>query len=105
MGPKWLAGKKFPDNHLLDSLFPYRPVYLKRIDGHAVIANSAALQIAGITAATKVDGGSVELLKGKPTGILIDNAMHLVENKIPLISDSLAKAYFTKMQTACFKNG
>ena len=97
--------KKFPDNHLLDSLFPYRPVYLKRIDGHAVIANSAALKIAGITAATKVDGGSVELLKGKPTGILIDNAMHLVENKIPLISDSLAKAYFTKMQTACFKNG
>ena len=97
--------KKFPNNSLLDSLFPNRPVYLKRIDGHAVIANSVALKIAGITAATKIEGGSIELLNGKPSGLLIDNAMDLVEAKIPLISDSLAKVYFVKMQTACFNDG
>lgn len=97
--------KKFPDNHILDSLFPNRPVYLKRIDGHAVIANSAALKIAGINAATKIDGGSVELLNGKPSGVLIDNAMDLVENKIPRISDSMAKAFFVNLQTECFKDG
>ncbi|MFT3979043.1 MAG: amidohydrolase [Ferruginibacter sp.] len=97
--------KEYPTNALLDSLFPDRPVYLKRIDGHAAIANSTALTIAGITAATRIDGGSIELENGKPTGVLIDNAMPLVESKIPEISDSLAKAYFVKLQAECFKEG
>lgn len=97
--------KEYPDNRLLDSLFPNRPVYLKRVDGHAAIANSTALKIAGITADTKMEGGSVELQNGQPTGVLIDNAMLLVEKKIPDISDSLAKAYFVKLQAECFKEG
>lgn len=97
--------KEYPDNKMLDSLFPNRPVYLKRIDGHAAIANSTALKMAGISAQTKIDGGSIELQNGVPTGVLIDNAMPLVEAKIPEISDSLAKAYFVKMQAECFKEG
>lgn len=97
--------KEYPDNRLLDSLFPNRPVYLKRVDGHAAIANSTALKIAGITADTKMEGGSVELQNGQPTGVLIDNAMLLVEQKIPEISDSLARAYFVKLQAECFKEG
>ena len=97
--------KTYPDNKLLDSLFPNRPVYLKRVDGHAAIANSTALKIAGITAATKIAGGSVELENGLPTGILIDNAMPLVESKIPDVSDSLAKVFFVKLQAECFREG
>ncbi len=97
--------KEFPNNSQLDSLFPDRPVYLKRVDGHAAIANSVALQMAGITADTKINGGSIELKNGKLTGILVDNAMGLVERKVPDISDSLAKQYYIEMQADCFAQG
>jgi predicted amidohydrolase YtcJ len=97
--------KEYPDNRQLDSLFPNRPVFLKRVDGHAAIANSEALRIAGITSATKLEGGSVELKNGVPTGVLIDNAMDLVETKIPGVNDSLAKAFYASLQEECFEEG
>ncbi len=99
------AVKEYPDKKILDSLFPGRPVFLKRIDGHAALVNQKALDIAGITTATKIDGGSVEIENGRLTGILIDNAMDLVDNKIPLLSDSLAKKYFVEAQKKCFEAG
>jgi len=97
--------KTYPDTKILDSLFPTRPVYLKRVDGHAAIANKVALQLAGINANTKIAGGSVELKNGQPTGILIDNAMKMVEEKVPEISDSLAKQYYSELQALCFAEG
>lgn len=97
--------KTFPDKRMLDSMFPDRPVFLKRIDGHAALANQQALDIAGITAATRVEGGSVELNNGQPTGLLLDNAMDLVETKIPLITDALAQQYFLQAQDSCFQYG
>ncbi|MGC4101218.1 amidohydrolase [Ferruginibacter sp.] len=97
--------KEFPSKEKLDTLFPDRPVFLKRIDGHAALANQKALDLAAITAATTITGGSVELKNGKPTGILIDNAMDLVENVIPPISDSLAKKYLSEAQMTCFALG
>ncbi len=100
----WLI-KEYPDNSVLDSLFPDRPVYLKRVDGHAAIANSTALKLAGITTATKISGGSIDLKNGVPSGLLIDNAMDLVESKIPQVSDSLATTYFSEMQQECFAEG
>ncbi|MEO5985043.1 MAG: amidohydrolase family protein, partial [Ferruginibacter sp.] len=75
--------KEFPDKRMLDSLFPNRPVFLKRIDGHAALVNQAALNMAGINVETKISGGSIEIKDGKLTGILIDNAMDIVDNKIP----------------------
>ncbi|MBP0612407.1 amidohydrolase family protein [Chryseobacterium sp. cx-311] len=99
------AVKEFPDKAELDQLFPNRPVYLKRVDGHAAIANQKALDIAGITAKTKVKGGEIEKVNGKLTGILIDNAMLLVEKHIPEISDELAIRYFGELQTECFSYG
>ncbi len=76
--------KVFPTNKKLNDLFPDTPVYITRIDGHAALANQKALQLAGINAQTKISGGNVMLdFKGFPTGILIDNAMTLVENIIP----------------------
>ncbi|HEX6219325.1 MAG TPA: amidohydrolase, partial [Sphingomicrobium sp.] len=61
-----------------------RPVVLGRVDGHAVVANSAALRLAGITAATKdMAGGKIERdSRGQPTGLLVDNAMPLVQGKV-----------------------
>lgn len=97
--------KTFPDKSLLDSLFPGRPVFLKRIDGHAALANQSALDIAGVTGATPVEGGSIEVKNGLPTGLLLDNAMDLVERRIPLINDVLAQQYFLQAQDSCFQYG
>jgi predicted amidohydrolase YtcJ len=99
------AVKEFPDKEKLDELFPDRPVYLKRIDGHAAIANQKALDIAGITTNTKIEGGEIEQKNGKLTGILIDNAMLLVEKFIPEIDENLARKYLSEMQKTCFSYG
>ena len=97
--------KEFPEKRMLDSLFPTRPVFLKRVDGHAALVNQAALDIAGITAETKIVGGNVEVKDGKLTGILVDNAMDIVDNKIPLVHDSLARKYYLEAQRLCFAVG
>lgn len=97
--------KEFPNKEKLDQLFPNRPVYLKRIDGHAAVANQKALDIAGITLDTKVSGGEIEQKNGKLSGILVDNAMLLVEKFIPAISDEMAVNYFGQLQKECFSYG
>ncbi len=97
--------KEFPDKEKLDQLFPNRPVYLKRIDGHAAIANQKALNIAGITPETKINGGEIEVENGKLTGILLDKAMLLLEKHIPEISENLALSYIKNLQKTIFENG
>jgi len=97
--------KEFPSKEKLDSLFPDKPVFLKRIDGHAVLVNQKALDISGITAGTKIEGGLIELKEGKVTGILFDNALDVVETNIPLIDDDLAQQYFLQAQDSCFQYG
>ena len=99
------AVKEFPNKEKLDELFPNRPVYLKRIDGHAAVANQKALDIAGITKDSKILGGEIEVKNGKLTGILVDNAMLLVEKHIPEIDDELAIRYFSDLQKTCFSYG
>ena len=97
--------KVFPNKTILDSLFPNRPVFLKRIDGHAALANESALRMAGITHNRYVKGGGIEMVNGKLTGILIDNAMSLVEKIIPEVPDSLAKKYYGSLERLCFGVG
>lgn len=77
------AVKEFPTKELLDQYFPDTPVAITRIDGHALLANSKALELAGITLKTKVEGGEIEVKNGQLTGIVIDNPMELVYNSIP----------------------
>ena len=93
---KWITGRgwietfwkppQFPTRQDLDKIAPANPVFLTRVDGHAAVANSAALKIAGITRDTPNPFGG-ELLKdqtsGEPTGMLLDNAMDLVSKNIP----------------------
>lgn len=74
---------EFPSKEGLDKLFPDTPVYLIRIDGHAAWVNSKALELAGITSKTTINGGEIFIKNGEPTGILIDNAMSLARNLIP----------------------
>lgn len=72
----WPEGR-MPMASDLDAVSPDNPVILGRSDGHALVANSAALSAAGVTDDTAdVDGGKIERdADGKATGILIDNAM------------------------------
>lgn len=97
--------KEFPNKEKLDQLFPNRPVYLKRIDGHAAVANQKALDIAGVTKDSKILGGEIEVKNGKLTGILVDNAMTLVEKFIPEIEDKEAIQYYAALQKECFSYG
>lgn len=78
--------KRFPTAAELDAAVPDRPVWLSRVDGHAGWANSKALAAAGISAASKDPaGGKIEraLPGGRPAGVLVDNAMELIDAKVP----------------------
>jgi hypothetical protein len=101
---KWKT-KQFPNKAKLDSIFPVRPVILTRIDGHAVIVNQAALNIAGIKPGQTIVGGKIETVNGKLTGILIDNARKLVLNKIPATTDSVMQSALLGAQRDCFAMG
>ncbi len=97
--------KEFPNKNKLDSLYPNTPVVLRRIDGHAMLVNQRALDIAGITEKTKVSGGDIHLTNGKPDGILIDNAMTLVENVIPKYTREADTRALLDAQRNCFDVG
>jgi predicted amidohydrolase YtcJ len=101
---KWTV-KQFPDKAKLDSLFPVRPVVLTRIDGHALIANQAALNIAGIKPGQTITGGKIETVNSKLTGLMVDNAQGLVEKKIPAPTDDLIQAALLDAQRNCFAVG
>lgn len=97
--------KEFPDNKKLNELFPTRPVVLTRVDGHAVIANDAALTVAGIRAGDQVTGGLIEVKNGQLTGILIDNAQKLVYDKIPAPDSTQVVKALVGAQAKCVAYG
>ena len=97
--------KEFPSKEKLDELFPDKPVYLKRVDGHAALANSKALKLAGINSQTQVDGGKIYLKDGELTGILIDNAMELVNDLIPDTDRETAIKALKQGEQNCFEVG
>ena len=80
--------KEFPVHELLSAAAPNNPVYLTRVDGHASIANKAAMEAAGLTKDSKdPEGGRIiRDASGNPTGTLIDKAMGLVSRNIPPLS-------------------
>ncbi|MGF7040246.1 amidohydrolase [Mucilaginibacter lappiensis] len=99
------AKKQFPDKARLDSLFPVRPVILSRVDGHAAIANQAALNIAGVKPGQTINGGEIETINGKLTGILVDNAVGIVTRKIPEPPANIIENALLDAQKNCFAVG
>jgi predicted amidohydrolase YtcJ len=99
------AIKEFPNNEKLNAMFPDRPVLITRVDGHAAIANEKALQIAGIRPGDKLTGGEIEVVNGKLTGILVDNAVDLVSAKVPSGGPVQARAALLLAQANCFATG
>ncbi|NVN19014.1 amidohydrolase family protein [Muricauda sp. HICW] len=79
--------KEFPTKDKLDELFPDTPVALERIDGHAYLVNQKALDLAGITEYTFVEGGEIVLDENTNiTGVLVDGPMRMIDNVIPKAS-------------------
>jgi predicted amidohydrolase YtcJ len=97
--------KQFPTKGKLDSLFPIRPVLLERVDGHAAIVNQAALNIAGVKPGQIINGGVIETIKGKLTGMLVDNAVGIVTRKIPPPDEEGIQAALLEGQKNCFADG
>lgn len=97
--------KEFPNKEKLDELFPNRPVLLTRVDGHAAIANQKALDIAGLKPDQTINGGVIETKNNQLTGILIDNAVGLVEEKIPNPSPDEIVESLKEGQQNCFAVG
>jgi len=95
--------KAFPNSQQLDLLFPDRPVFLSRVDGHAAIANSIAMK--GVQPGTKLIGGEIETKDGKLTGILVDNAVELVSKNIPAPNFQQKKSALLQAQANCFAVG
>lgn len=101
--------KEFPDKDTLDLLFPDTPVFLSRIDGHAAIANSKALEIAGVNADMSISGGVFEtkIINGKKvlTGLLVDNAVDFVSKFIPEPNQKEKLERLMEAQKNCFAVG
>ncbi|MGC8864770.1 MAG: amidohydrolase [Bacteroidales bacterium] len=98
-------GGQFPDNQLLNKAFPDVPVYLVRIDGHAALVSDEALRRAGLERKTQQDGGQMMIAGGKPTGVLIDNAMEPVRSLIPAMSRQELEGSLLTAQEECLRNG
>lgn len=110
LGGRWdhegWPGKQLPTNEKLNSVAPNNPVWLRRVDGHAGIANEAALRKAGVLReSTNPPGGEiVRDARGTPTGLLVDNAGDLVA---AVIDQPLADAptLLRKAQEQCLAFG
>jgi predicted amidohydrolase YtcJ len=85
--------KRFPTAADLDSAVADRPVVLERVDGHALVANSAAMKAAGVTAATQAPpGGRIE------NGLFVDNAKALIDKAVPPATGAEVDAALSKAQ-------
>lgn len=97
--------KSFPTRERLDAEFPDLPVYLVRIDGHAALVNGKALELADITGPIDIEGGLVEIQKGRPTGILVDNAKDLVARIIHQPAAPQLAQFLKQAEDACLAVG
>jgi hypothetical protein len=102
----WKLGR-FPTAAELDAVVNDRPVLLHRVDAHASWVNTKALEMAGITRDTPDPaGGKIERdAGGKPTGVLVDSAMDLVNKVVPLPTPAQARATLDNALAALAKVG
>lgn len=115
VNPKWIKGrgwdqnlwdiKEFPNNDSLSKLFPEKPIFIRRIDGHTALANKKTLELANITINTICEGGQILSNQDELTGILIDNALNIVNQVIPEIDKSEQLALLQKAEQDLFAQG
>ncbi|MBK5208224.1 MAG: amidohydrolase [Flavobacteriaceae bacterium] len=97
--------KEFPTKEKLDKLFPTTPIAVTRIDGHALLANQAAIDLAGVTVKIPFSGGEILQKNRKLTGIFIDAPMDLIEIKIPEHSQKENIEALKDAERICFDLG
>tara|TARA_Y100001933_G_scaffold149591_1_gene148015 strand:+ start:16286 stop:17812 length:1527 start_codon:yes stop_codon:yes gene_type:complete len=98
--------KEFPTSVQLDKLFANTPVVLERVDGHAYLVNQRALELAGITRDTKVEGGEiVRETSGHATGVLIDAPMAMVDAVMPKPDTNTSIKALKDAERICFDYG
>ena len=83
----WVGSNQWKDknllnNKLLNDFFPRTNIILKRVDGHAIMANQSAIESSNIPLDTIVEGGYIEKINGEITGLFIDNGMDLILKNI-----------------------
>jgi predicted amidohydrolase YtcJ len=99
------AVRGFPTHAALTAASPHHPVVLTRADGHALLANARAMQLAGITAETRAPEGG-EILRdadGRPTGIFVDNAQALI--RVPPPDDEQRRRALGLALQECLADG
>ena len=103
---RW-PGREFPDARTLDAAVAERPAIARRVDGHAIWVNTAALSAAKVTAATKDPEGGRILRRpdGSPSGVLVDNAMALVVEAAPTATDADRERWLAEGAAACARAG
>ena len=103
---RW-PGQAFPDARELDAALPERPAAARRVDGHALWVNTAALKAAGIDASTKdPDGGRiVRRPDGTPSGVFVDRAMGLIDAAMPASTPADFERRILAATRACAKRG
>lgn len=89
VGGRWdhesWPGRRLPTHHKLSAVSPDNPVWLTRVDGHAGLANAAAMKLAGVDHDTPSPSGG-EIIRdesGEPTGLFVDNAEDLIARHMP----------------------
>jgi predicted amidohydrolase YtcJ len=100
-------GGALPETSWIDSICGNHPVFVSRYDGHMAFANSKALQMAGVTAATPDPPGGtiVRNKKGEPTGVVKDEAMSLIQSVIPSPTDKELDERFHRAQEHALEHG
>ncbi len=99
--------KEFPTAAALDAAIPDHPVFLRRVDGHAAVTNTAGLRASGVTSATQAPEGGRVIRdgSGNPTGTFVDAAMDLVEDHMPAPTHEQRKARVLAAAKAIAANG
>lgn len=97
--------KEFPTKDKLDKLFPNTPVAIRRIDGHALLANQTAINLANVTINSEEKGGYILKKNGELTGIFIDGPMELIEATIPTPSKKEQIQALKDAEKICFDLG
>jgi predicted amidohydrolase YtcJ len=95
----------YPDNKQLNELFPDRPVFLQRIDGHAALVNDAALREAKLDVDQQIEGGQMLMQDGRFTGILMDNAVAVFQTIFDQVDEATKRQALLEAQSDCFRVG
>lgn len=109
MGRGWdqnlWPGAELPDNDRLNELFPDRPVLLQRVDGHAAVVNQVAMERVGLDPDASVEGGLIAKRDGRPTGLLVDNAVGVFQKIFNEADEATKREALLTAQRDCFEVG